>query len=71
MTVVDATIIWANALNDSTPALPHGVTGGKTPNKYMFSELPQIADVVRRVRRYSASSLVLQITAFWAQAIPG
>src|SRR5712691_11210434 len=26
---------------------PEGVTGGKTFSEYMFSELPQIADIVR------------------------
>ena len=31
------------------------VTGGKTPSEYMSSELPQVADIVRRVRRYSVS----------------
>jgi len=46
------------------------VTGGKTPSEYMLSELPQLADIVRRVRRYSASPLVLRITAFWVRAIP-
>jgi hypothetical protein len=35
----------------------------------MLSELPQLADHFRRVRRYSASPLVLWITAFWVQAI--
>ena len=46
------------------------VTGGKTPSEYILSELPQLADIVRRVRRYSASPLVLRITAFWVRAIP-
>src|SRR6516165_2160172 len=49
---------------------PVWVTGGKTPSEYMLSELAQLADIVRRVRRYSASPLVLRITAFWVRAIP-
>ena len=51
-------------------ASPLWVTGGKTPSEYMLSELPQLADIVGRVRRYSASPLVLRITAFWVRAIP-
>ena len=47
------------------------VTGGKTPSEYMLSELPQLTDIVRRVRRYSASPLVLRITAFWVQSQAG
>jgi hypothetical protein len=43
---------------------PLGVTDGKTPSKYMFSESPQIADIVRRAFHHSANPLVLQITAF-------
>src|SRR6516164_8400441 len=47
------------------------VTSGKTPSEYMFSELPQVADIVRRAFDHLASPLVLQITAFWARTIPG
>ena len=47
------------------------VTGGKTPSEYMFSELPQVADIVRSAFDHLANPLALQITAFWARAIPG
>ena len=47
------------------------VTSGKTPSEYMFSELAQVADIVRSVFDHLANPLVLQITAFWARAIPG
>ena len=53
------------------PSGPKWVTGGKTPSEYMLSELPQLTDIVRRVRRYSASPLVLRITAFWVQSQAG
>ena len=33
--------------------------------------LPQVADIARSVFHDLASPLVLQITAFWVQAIPG
>jgi hypothetical protein len=36
----------------------------------MFSELLQIADIVRSAFHSSANPLVLQITAFWVRAIP-
>jgi hypothetical protein len=50
---------------------PLRVTGGKTPNGYMFSELPQIADIVRSAFHHLANPPVLQITAFWVRVIPG
>jgi len=50
---------------------PERVKGGKTPGEYMFSALPQVADIVRSAFHHLANSLVLQITAFWVQAIPG
>ena len=28
------------------PQSPNWVTGGKTPSEYIFSELPQVADIV-------------------------
>ena len=37
----------------------------------LFSELPQVADIARSAFHDLASSLVLQVTAFWVQAIPG
>jgi len=37
----------------------------------MFSELPQLADVVRSAFDHLENSLVLRITAFWVRAIPG
>jgi hypothetical protein len=43
---------------------PLWVTGGKTPSECMFSESPQIADMVRSAFHHSANPLVLQITAF-------
>ena len=46
------------------------VTGGKTRSENMFSELLQLADIVRSAFHYSANLLVLQITAFWVRAIP-
>lgn len=47
------------------------VTGGKTPTEYLFSESPQIADIVRSTFHHSANPLVLQITPLWVRAIPG
>ena len=46
------------------------VTGGKTLSEYIFSGLPQVADIARTAFHSSASPLVLQITAFWVRAIP-
>jgi hypothetical protein len=46
-----------------------GSRGCKTPSEYMFSELPQVADIARTAFHYSASPLVLRITAFWVRAI--
>ena len=43
---------------------PLWVKGGKTPSEYMFSESPQITDIVRSAFHHSAHLLVLQITAF-------
>jgi hypothetical protein len=43
---------------------PTRVTGGKTPSECMFSESPQIADMVGSAFHHSANPLVLQITAF-------
>jgi hypothetical protein len=37
----------------------------------MFSELPQLADMVRSAVDHSENPLVLRITAFWVRAIPG
>jgi hypothetical protein len=37
----------------------------------MFSELPQVADIVRSALDHLANPLVLQITVFWARGIPG
>src|SRR6516162_1602387 len=48
-----------------------GVTSGKTPSEYRFSELPQVADILRSPFGHLANPLVLQITAFGARAIPG
>ena len=42
--------------------------GGKTPSEYMFSELPQVADIVRSAFHHLANPFVLRITAFWARA---
>ena len=50
---------------------PNRVTGGKTPSEYIFSELPQVADIAKSPFHHVASPLVSQITAFWVQAIPG
>ena len=36
----------------------------------MFSELPQVADIVRSAFDHLANPLVLRITAFWVRAIP-
>jgi hypothetical protein len=36
----------------------------------MFSELPQVADIVRSAFHYLANPLVLRITTFWVRAIP-
>ena len=47
------------------------VTGGKTPSEYMFSELPQLADIVSRAFDHLEKPLVLRITAFRLRAIPG
>jgi hypothetical protein len=51
---------------------PNRVTGGKTRSEYIFSELPQVADI-RQERFFDdlANPFVSQITAFWVQAIPG
>ena len=37
----------------------------------MFSESPQIADIVRSAFHHSANPLVLRIAAFLVRAIPG
>ena len=37
----------------------------------MLSELPQVADIVRSVLHYSASPLVLRITAFGSERFHG
>jgi hypothetical protein len=37
----------------------------------MFSELPQVADIVRSAFHHLANPFVLRITAFWVRAIPG
>jgi hypothetical protein len=37
----------------------------------MFSELPQLADVVRSAFDHLENPLVLRIKAFWVRAIPG
>ena len=60
----------------SQPSLARGrsrlwVTGGKAPSEYMFSELPQLADIVRSAFDHLENPLVLRITAFWVRAIPG
>jgi hypothetical protein len=47
------------------------INGGKTPSEYIFSELPQVADIAGSAFHDLASPLVSQITAFWIQAIPG
>src|SRR6516165_2539505 len=47
------------------------VTNGKTPSEHIFSELPQVADIARTAFWPLTRPLVLQITAFWVQAIPG
>jgi len=44
------------------------VTNGKTPSEYIFSELPQVADIARSAFSLLARPLVLQITAFWVRA---
>jgi hypothetical protein len=49
---------------------PQWVKGCKTPSENMFSELLQIAAIVRSAFHYLANPLVLQITAFWVHAIP-
>jgi hypothetical protein len=71
MIAMDATIISADARNKSTPEVPLGVTGGKTRSEYMFSALPQVADIVRSAFYDLAIPLVSRITAFWLQTIPG
>jgi hypothetical protein len=38
------------------------VTSGKSPSEYMFSELPQVADIVRSPFHHLASPLVLGAT---------
>ena len=55
----------------SAQIFPLWVTGGKTPSEYMFSELPQVADIVRSAFDHLENPLVLRITAFWVRAIPG
>ena len=47
------------------------VKGGKTLSEYMFSELPQLADIVRSAFDHLENPLVLRISAFWVRAIPG
>ena len=37
----------------------------------MFSELAQVADIVRSAFDHLENRLVLRITAFWLRAIPG
>jgi hypothetical protein len=56
---------------DDCQRRPVGVTGGKTPSEYIFSELPQLADIVRSAFDHLANPLVLRITAFWVRAIAG
>jgi hypothetical protein len=60
----------ARRSNRWSAACPVGVMGCKTPSEYMSSELLQIADIVRSVFHYSASPLVLRITAFGVRANP-
>jgi len=45
------------------------VTDGKTPSDDMFSELPQVADIVRSA--FDHLSDPTRITEFWVRAIPG
>src|SRR5262245_43777202 len=47
---------------------PVWVRNGKTPSEYIFSELPQVADIARSAFSLLARPLVLQITAFWVRA---
>ena len=49
---------------------PERVKGGKTPGEYIFSELPQIADIVRSAFHDLTNPVISQITTFWVQAIP-
>ena len=49
---------------------PDWVTGGKTPTEYIFSALPQVADIARCAFYRLVSPFVLPITAFWVGAIP-
>ena len=37
----------------------------------MFSELAELADIVRSAFDHLENPLVLRVTAFWARAIPG
>src|ERR1700756_3138254 len=45
--------------------------GCKTPSDYMLSELAQVADIVTSVFHYSASPLLLRITAFGSEQFHG
>ena len=45
------------------------VTGGKTPSEYIFSELPQVADIVRNAFHHLATHWYCG-SLFWVQAIP-
>ena len=46
------------------------VTGGKTRSEYIFSELPQVADIVRSAFHHSANRSYCG-SRFWVRAIPG
>jgi hypothetical protein len=48
----------ATLLFKKCSALPNRVTGGKTPSEYIFSELPQVADIAGSAFRHVASPLV-------------
>jgi hypothetical protein len=48
---------------------PEWVTGGKTPSEYIFSELPQVADIVRSAFHHLATHWYCG-SLFWVQAIP-
>ena len=52
-----------------TSPLGHG--GGKTPSEYIFSVLPQIADIVRSAFDHLANPRVLRITAVLAPSHSG
>ena len=49
---------------------PLWVTGGKTPSEYIFSELPQVADIVRSAFHHLATHWYCG-SLFWVQANPG